>query len=400
MKEQRKKYFIDKTVLFTLLYMVSYITRINYGAVISEIVRAENMQKSTAALALTASAVTYGIGQLVSGYLGDRLNPKKLILAGLLVTVAMNLIIPFCRSEYQMTAAWGINGIAQAFMWPPLVRIMTSVFNDNEYKTACLVVSCAASLGTMLVYAISPLCILIGGWRCIFFVSAVCAMAMAAAWRRKCPEVRATGAEKQTSGGTMPVDVRIMLGAVMVVIALQGVLRDSVSTWMPSYIAEVFHMDNKIAILTGVVLPIISILTTQLAGLIYRKFLKTELLLASVMFAGGFASSILLYAVSDGAVGLSVGLAALLSGCMYGANWVLTSVLPLHFARYGKISFVTGLLNCSAYVGSAVSVYGIAVFSEHCGWANTLLLWGELALAGGVICAVGGLMWKRVFKAS
>lgn len=145
---------IKMTLLFMTLYTVSYLTRINYGAVISEIVKAEGIDKSSAALALTASAVTYGLGQLVSGYLGDKLNPKKLIMYGLLVTLSMNLVIPLLHSAGAMSAAWGINGIAQAFMWPPLVRIMITVFKTEDYKRACLVVSCAASLGTMIVYAI------------------------------------------------------------------------------------------------------------------------------------------------------------------------------------------------------------------------------------------------------
>lgn len=53
------RYGVHKLMLFFMgLYMVSYITRINYGAVISEITASENIQKSAASLALTASAVT------------------------------------------------------------------------------------------------------------------------------------------------------------------------------------------------------------------------------------------------------------------------------------------------------------------------------------------------------
>ena len=36
------------TLLFTILYMISYMTRINYGAIISEMVLAEGIQKSAA----------------------------------------------------------------------------------------------------------------------------------------------------------------------------------------------------------------------------------------------------------------------------------------------------------------------------------------------------------------
>lgn len=387
------------TVLFMMLYTVSYLTRINYGAVISEIVKSEGIQKSQAAMALTASAVTYGLGQLVSGWLGDKLNPKRLILFGLAVTISMNLLIPFLHSAYAMSAAWGINGVAQAFMWPPLIRIMITVFETEDYKRACMVVSCAASLGTMIVYALSPLCIFIGGWRMIFFVSAALAVIMAIVWVKKCPGVgvvkmTAAGGEKQQ----ISLDMRVLLGVTMFAIALQGVLRDGVSTWMPSYVADTFHLDNKIAILTGVFLPIISILTTYITGAIYRRAIKTELLLASVMFCGGFLSSFVLFAANGVSAGLSVAMAAVLSGCMHGANWIMTSMIPPHFEKYGRISFVCGILNCSTYVGSAVSAYGIARYSENCGWGQTLLLWSIIALVGACVCLTGGIGWKKAIK--
>ena len=95
-----KSRVIRMTMLFTILYMISYMTRINYGAVISEMVLAEGIQKSAASLALTASAVTYGTGQILSGFMGDRTEPKKLIFTGLVMTIMMNLAIPFCTTTY------------------------------------------------------------------------------------------------------------------------------------------------------------------------------------------------------------------------------------------------------------------------------------------------------------
>ncbi len=196
MKAERKK-VIRLTLLFLLLYLVSYVTRINYGAVISEIVKTEGILKSKASLALSASAVTYGAGQLVSGFFGDRFEPKRLITAGLFTTMATNLILPLCENEYQMTAVWAVNGLAQAFMWPPLVRIMTKVFNRDDYNTACTVVSCAASLGTMLVYGLSPVCIYFAGWKAIFAFSAICALIMAFVWIKACPKVGTSAEQTQ-----------------------------------------------------------------------------------------------------------------------------------------------------------------------------------------------------------
>ncbi len=94
------------TLLFTITYMVSYMTRINYGAIVSEMASAEKLSKSMLSLALTGSFITYGTGQIISGVCGDRFSPKKLVFGGLLVTMLMNLLIPFCQNPYQMLAVF------------------------------------------------------------------------------------------------------------------------------------------------------------------------------------------------------------------------------------------------------------------------------------------------------
>lgn len=396
-KLSRRSDIIRMTFLFTSLYLISYITRINYGSVISEIVRTEGMPKSEASLALTASAVTYGIGQILSGFLADRMNPKKLILYALIVTILMNLLIPFCNTSTEMVVLWAMNGLAQAFMWPTLIRIMTVIFHPEDYTRSCLMVSLASSFGTMLVYILSPVCIYLRGWKMIFFVSAFLASVMAAIWVKQCPNIAEKGDKKINDNGTnIPGRVYIVLGIAVIAISLQGILRDGVTTWMPSYITDTFHLDNKFAILSGVVLPIISIIVTQLTSLIYRRKIKTELTLASVMFFGGFLSSILMFANHGESATLSVALAAVLSGCMHGANWIMTSMIPPHFVKFGHVSFVAGFLNFSTYIGSAISAYGIAVFSEQYGWKNTLCIWSMIALAGCMLCFFAGIYWRKI----
>lgn len=54
--------------LFMFTYMVSYLTRINYGAIIVEISDELGIAASLLSLAVTGSFITYGTGQLLSGY--------------------------------------------------------------------------------------------------------------------------------------------------------------------------------------------------------------------------------------------------------------------------------------------------------------------------------------------
>lgn len=401
-KITEKKAVNRMILLFAVLYLISYVTRINYSAIIAEMVSAEGIQKSLASLALTASAVTYGIGQLVSGFLGDKIEPKKLIFCGLLVTISMNLLIPLCRTPYQMTLVWGVNGLAQAFMWPPLVKIMTVLFTEETYKKACVIVSWGSSCGTILIYLLSPICIHFAGWRAIFVLSALCAVVMALIWLKKCPSIgKFSGTAASETKTHEPISKSfLLLAGIMAAIMLQGMLRDGVTTWMPSYISETFHLDSKIAILTGVILPVFSILTFQLTSIIYRKSVRNELLLSACIYAVGFLAALVLYLTNGASAGMSVLLSALLTGSMHGVNLILVCMVPPYFKRFGRISLASGLLNFCTYVGSAASTFGMAVFSEHFGWNSTVFLWSAVALFGAVICFALCKSWSKFAQES
>ena len=160
----RKK--INATVfLFTMTYMVSYMTRINFGAVITAIVEQTGMTKAMLSAAVTGSAITYGLGQIICGYIGDRISPKRLVFIGLLVTVGMNLLIPLCRDHVQMTAVWCVNGLAQACMWPPMVKLMVGLFNQTDYGRASTMVSWGSSFGTIIIYLLAPVIIMVSDWK-------------------------------------------------------------------------------------------------------------------------------------------------------------------------------------------------------------------------------------------
>jgi len=396
-KDSRKQVKL-LTLLFTVTYMVSYMTRVNYGTIVSEMERDLQISKSLLSMALTGSFITYGAGQVISGLCGDRISPKKLIALGLGLTVSMNLLIPVCRGPYQMLAVWCVNGFAQAFMWPPLVRTMAMQLPEEDYKKSMVIVSWGSSVGTVSLYLLSPALISVFGWRSVFLFSAACGIAMLVVWLKACPNV-ATEPKTQRSSGGRKGSVKmlftpLMLG-IMASIALQGMLRDGVTTWTPSYISETYQMSNLVAILSGVILPLFSIPSTRLASDMYRKRLTNPVLCAGVLFGVGMISAALLLVCSGRSAVVSIILLALLTGCMHGVNLMLISMLPAYFKRFGNVSTVSGFLNACAYVGSAISTYGIALISERLGWNWNLLTWLGICVAGTALLLLCARPWKR-----
>lgn len=239
-----KKQISMFSLLFSLTYMVSYVTRINFGAILTEMELATQFPRHMLSMAVTGSFITYGAGQILSGICGDRFSPKKLICLGLLVTTIMNSLIAICRNPWQMLAVWCINGLAQAFMWPPIVRIMTTLLSEEDYKTVSLRVSWGGSIGTIFVYLCAPLIISLLGWRWVFLLCAAMSAGMLVLqWCSSYDapvQVKSSSTVRSTVSQKDKLFSPLLIG-VMAAIIVQGMLRDGITTWMPTYISDTLH---------------------------------------------------------------------------------------------------------------------------------------------------------------
>ena len=400
----QKHKFVSLTALCTAVYFTSYLSRINLAAVMVELIQSGFAGKQAGALALTACSVTYGLGQLLSGWMGDRFKPQNIILLGFLLTAAMNLGVMMLETARLLPVLWAMNGLAQACMWPPLVAILTNHLNQQEYSRACVWVSQGSAVGTIFVYACSPVLIRLGSFRTVFGFSGTAALVMALIWKGIYDRWFSGGGlagEKRESGKlaekteAFHYHARMLMGLIMLAIILQGSLRDGVTNWMPTFVSESFGLDGASAILTGILLPVFQIPCTALAARFYQKRVPNELAAAGIIFSVGAVCSGLLWLFMGRSILGTAVLMALLVGCMHGVNYMLISMAPRQFRRFGRVSLVSGALNSCTYLGSAVSTYGIALLSEIMGWRSTSLLWSAIAAVGALLCLSITKSWKR-----
>ncbi len=397
------------TLLCAAVYFCSYLTRLDYGAVMVEMVRAEGFSRVDASAALTGLFITYGFGQLISGYLGDRVRPQLLIFFGLIACGLMNLLIPFCPSPAWMTVVWSVNGLAQAMMWPPLVRIMSQHMTESEYKVATVHVSWGSSLGTIVIYLMIPLLLKVSSWRGVFYCAAAVGMGMAAFWMARYGRVERTlPLQEQAAPADEPGDagksggglraLMPLLAIMMGVIICQGTLRDGITTWMPTYLADTYHMESGKSILTGVLLPLFGMVCYQIVLWMNRKLVENELQCAAIIFGVGLVSLLALRLLHAHSVALSVLILAFAVGSMHGVNLIMTCMTPKYLAGSGKISMISGLLNACTYIGSALSMYGVALIADRFGWTVTESLWCAVALLGTLCAAACVPKWGKLRK--
>ncbi len=381
--EKHKKHRIPPIVILcALVYFVSYLGRLSFSSVTVEMILSEGYSKALIAIPLTGLSITYGLGQLISGYLGDRISPEKMIFSGLLLTAAMNFTIPFISSSIiAMTVIWCINGFAQAMMWPPIVKILTTRLSPEAYHKNVVYIGWGSSLGTVVIYLFAPVAISLANWKAVFFFACALALTLAIVWIKTVYKAEALE-KREASSAAQATAVKkesfhsfalILLILIFTAIALQGILRDGIANWMPTYITEVFKVDSTVSILTGIALPIFSMFIMWFSAFIYRRCIRNESSCAALFFGlCALSLGVLSFASSASAV-LSVICLMVANAATHGVNMMYTTLVVPNFARYGKTSFVTGLINSASYLGSAISTYGVALVSEYFGWGGTMV---------------------------
>ncbi len=385
-------------LLCCLVYFVSYITRIDYGAAIAEIVNDLQITKEAASFAVTGSFITYGLGQIVSGILGDKFKPRKLIMFGLIGTSLINLSMSFLPNIGWMNAVWCFNGFFQALMWPPLIRIMAENLDSEEMARGVKNVSVSSSVATIAIYLIVPAAIAVSGWRLAFIFAAACGIFTTLIWNKYTKGIKESlpvvNKKEESEHTLFTKNIIFMLIPIFLAIALQGILRDGITTWMPTYIFEVFNLDVSVSIMTAAALPIFSILSVNVATAFERK-IGNPVKTAALLFGIGFISCAVMIPLFENSVLICSLLMAVITGSMHGVNLMLISRLPAYFSKYGKVSTMSGLLNACTYIGSAASTYGFAVLSEQNGWNFTVISWALIGLVGTALCIISIRPWKR-----
>ena len=409
----KNKYLATLGLFLAMVYFTSYVTRLNFNAAMAAILEEGTLTKTQAGGIGSALFFTYGFGQLISGVLGDRFRPNHIMAAGLGLTAVCNVLMPLSSaSPLLMTVIWGLNGFAQALMWPPIVKLMASYMNESEYASCNWLVSIAAHSATILIYIAVPACVAWMNWRAAFYLSAALALCTMIGWmmgfraisgklvtndemlRKKSAE-KGEAVKRMSLGHAFVISGSLMI---LVAIAMQGFLKDGVQSWMPIFFTEVFSMESSTAILSNMVLPIFNILVVSLATWLYRKVFRHEVREAMTFFGLAVVLSILLACFYQTSAILCLLLAAIITGSMHGINLMFISFLPRRFAATGKVATVSGICNSCSYVGSCISSYGIALVAEKMGWQTTLFTWAGIALLGIVLCLVAYRKWSNFIR--
>jgi OPA family glycerol-3-phosphate transporter-like MFS transporter len=181
---------------------------------------------------------------------------------------------------------------------------------------------------------------------------------------------------------------------ISIAVLMQGALRDSITTWVPTYLTEVYGLGAMLSVIASMVLPLLNLAGVYAASWLNTHVLRDELSTSAVLYILSLVCLGFMVAVSCLPMVLSLLLLAITTSAMHAINTMLISLLPMYFTRMRRVSTVSGMLNAVVYMGSALSAYGVGALSDWGGWGATQIAWCLMCAAGVGLCLLGRAIWN------
>ncbi len=402
---------MDQLFLYCwIAYTVTYLGRYNLSAAMADMVVQGVLTKSQGGWIATCFFISYGVGQLLSGILGDKLNGRWMVGSGLLLSGAMNMAMGFSGHWKVMAVLWMVNGLTQSMIWSPLLRILADAMPRKRCLKAGIDLATTIPAGTLASYGLTAAAIALSGWAMAFCSAGAVLVVMGLVWlaglgalerRAHLGMVDESGEKAEPDlapGGPRPSLLAILLPSGLVIIAaavmLQGALRDSITTWMPTYLTEAYGLGPQVSIIASMALPLVNLGGVYAASWLNTHVLKDELSSSAVLFALSVACLAVMVGFQRLNVALALLLLAVATSAMHAINTMIISLLPMYFTRMRRVSTVSGMLNAVVYLGSALSAYGIGALSDYGGWGATQVAWCLMCVAGALLCWWARSIWN------
>lgn len=405
MEIAKKKYWLY--ALCFVAYFSSYIGRLNFAAVMVQINVDGILTKEMLGNISAIFFITYGAGQLISGIAGDKLNPFKMIFIGLVLSGVSNIALFFFNDYSQFMFFWGLNGFVQSMIWSPILKICVTYYKATGQRKFTKNMAATVTLGTLTAYALTLFIINFTRWQYVFLSSGVIILSVATLWlaatgilSKDLPEnyvekvikIRGEHLVWQHSFFKILLTCGILL--FIIPVGIHGILKDGVSTWVPLFLYEKFDVNTTNSIALTMIIPILNTFAAYIAAYVNKK-IENELNVCLLFFGIALLSFITILLFGDYSMVLSLVCLSVIICSMFGVNYMAISIIPLYFAKMNKTSFVTGLLNSSAYLFCGIGANVVGTMVENYDWAYVLMLWAGLVIFGIIILVFCRKLWDN-----
>ena len=385
-----------------LAYTVSYLGKINYSANITQIIDFYGVTKAQAGTVPTFFFFAYGVGQVFNGLFCGKYNIKWMVFISLTVSAIINLIIAVGSDFYIIKWLWLINGFVLSVLWPTLVRLLSEALPKKDLATSSVVMGTTVAAGTLIIYGLSSIFVAFDKFKLAFYTAGVAVIIVALIWLflyNKAVTLAKSEKEDEDDSPEVKEEVSLqeqkksekkMLFTSIYVLCFFAIgvnlIKDGLTTWVPSILKEEFLMNDSLSILLTLLLPILAVFGNLGALKMHGKMPDYVhhcgvVFVIMAIFTGVIIGSLSLELVAFMLIGLVV-----VNFFASSLNSLITSIFPLFMRGKVNSGLFAGVLNGFCYVGSTISSYGLGAIADNFGW--TSVFWTLMGF-----CLISFIVW-------
>ena len=373
-------------------YAACYCGRTILSAIMPQIIEAGVFSKNALAAMGSCYFFSYGIGQLINGFVGDRIKARFMVFIGLLLSGIDVIAFGFNSVFLGGMILWGICGFLLSMLWGPITKIVAENTNDTSGQIILTLLNVASILGSMIAYGVASAVSHLESWRPAFTVAGIILIITAVVWYVFIGRLEACGHLKMETAkkgyGLSRSVINAMLDNAFVpmifVMMINGILRNAVDFWIPTYISEVLGASPGLSSSLTSILPIVNVVGTFAGVYFYRVSKNNEFSTYIVSFLCTAAAFLAMWFINGRIMILSLIFLFCASALMSSVCNIIFSAYVIRFKYTDSISGITGFINFICYIAASLAGILFGGLIEKAGWNSTVFIWMAISAAGAV----------------
>lgn len=393
---QKARNAIFLGTLCSVSYLAVYIARNILGAVTPKMT-ADGFSLEYIGKVTAIYLLSYALGQLINGSLGDWIKAKYMISFGLLSAgIANFLFVQLSGLPNIAMIAYAWTGFSLSMIYGPMTKVVAES-TELIYATRC-------SLGyTFASFFGSPMAGLLAtflSWQATFNVSSIVLVAMAlisftffCIFEKKgivrYPERKEGEKHKKDYKGLFKRHIIKFASISMIT----GVIRTSLVAFLTTYFVEYLGYSTTESTSIFSTATLIISFTTFIAVFVYERLKRNMHLCPLLFFSVAALCFGSMYFITHPVVNIVVMVVGIMAS--NASATMLWSVYCPSLRDTGLVSGITGFLDFLSYASAALASLLIPIMVSAIGWRNLLLVILGLMLCGVAVCLPHFIVGKK-----
>ena len=376
-------------------YLASYVTRNILSVSTPEMIKEAFFTKEYTGLLSSICFIFYAVGQLINGFIGDRVHQKYMIIMGLGISSVSTFVIPIFDNRILHFTAFALIGFGLSMLRGPLMKVIYENTAATHARMICTLFSMAGFAGPLIASILS----IFFKWRAVFTATGVISviitvLAVAAITTlEKRGEIKFVPKYDKGIAGILNVFKLEDFIFYMLISSIGEIAGSSITFWIPTYTTEHLGFSNDAASTIYSVVSFSTLFTPFITLLIYEKLIRNGIKLALVMYV---ISAVFFIAVRfTAAPVLNVSMLIIAKVAAAAASSIVWSAYIPGLARSGKVSSANGVIDAAGYAMASLANVLFSTFVGRLGWGGIVNMWYIIMLIGAAVSFIKLIMKKK-----